>query len=564
MHISRPLLILLAPAALILFAALWPDSAFAQTATEAAAGSDQPLHRGWVSVLPPVLAIAIALLFRQVILALFLGLWVGAWAVHGWSMSAMGQGLLDVSQRYVVNAVADSGHASVIVFSLLIGGMVGVIANNGGMAGVVEKLTRWARDAKRASLATATLGLAIFFDDYANTLVVGNAMRPVTDRMGVSRAKLAYIVDSTAAPVSCVALITTWIGYQVGLIGDAAEKIGIETDAYLIFLYSLQYSFYPLLAVAFVYIIIFSGRDYGPMARLEAAARLAVNHRNGPAESDTADPVGPQRAINAVLPIVVLVVGVMWGLWETGGGGDGKSLQQVIGDADSYAALVWASLASCLVAVALTVSQGIASLEKTMEAWSNGVTSMVPAIIILVMAWAMSGVTDALGTGHYLVEQLGDTINPALLPTLVFILAALTAFGTGTSFGTMGILIPLIVPLAWAVAGGGPLEGTNAAVFYASIASVLGGAVWGDHVSPISDTTILSSMASGCDHVEHVNTQLPYAMTVACVAIVGGLLPVGFGVPWWACGLVCLILLLIAPRVLGKPTPNAAPDASTS
>ncbi|MEM1092645.1 MAG: Na+/H+ antiporter NhaC family protein, partial [Pseudomonadota bacterium] len=233
-------------------------------------------------------------------------------------------------------------------------------------------------------------------------------------------------------------------------------------------------------------------------------------------------------------------------------------------DGDSYAALVWASTASCIVAVALTVLQGIMTLEQTMEAWLKGVASMITAITILVMAWAMSGVTDALGTGQFLVEQLGDAINPAVLPTLVFLLAALTAFGTGTSFGTMGILIPLIVPLAWAVSGGAPLEGTGAAVFYASIASVLGGAVWGDHVSPISDTTILSSMASGCDHVEHVNTQLPYAMTVATVAIAGGLLPIGFGFPWWASFAICLAALLVAPRVLGRSAKDAEAVGSTA
>ncbi len=548
MHLIKHLVSICALPLAALLTLMSPDLASAQDAV-----ADGPSHHGFMSVLPPLLAIGMALAFRQVILALFLGLWVGAWAVHG--LSGIGQGLLDVGQVYVVQAVADEGHAAVIVFTLLIGGMVGVMANNGGMQGVVDKLTRWARDAKRASIATASLGVAIFFDDYANTLVVGNAMRPVTDRVGVSRAKLAYIVDSTAAPVSCVALITTWIGYQVGLIGDAAEKIGIETDAYLIFLYSLQYSFYPLLAIAFVYIIIFSGRDYGPMARAEAAARQTVAEQIATPSDEVAAHI-PRRAINALLPIVTLVLVVMWGLWETGGGGSGKSLQQVIGDGDSYAALVWASLASCIVAVALTVGQGIMSLEDTMDAWMKGVTSMMTACTILVMAWAMSGVTDALGTGQFLVEQLGDSINPALLPTLVFILAALTAFGTGTSFGTMGILIPLVIPLAWAVAGGAPLDGTGAAVFYASIASVLGGAVWGDHVSPISDTTILSSMASGCDHVEHVNTQLPYAMTVATVAIVGGLIPIGFGVPWWACGIVCVVILLLVPRVLGRPIPN--------
>ncbi|MEM9533846.1 MAG: Na+/H+ antiporter NhaC family protein [Pseudomonadota bacterium] len=517
-----------------------------------------PAHFGLVSLLPPLLAISMALIFKQVILALFLGIWVGAWALHGFSLSGLGQGMMDTAQIYVVKALADEGNASVIVFTLLIGGLVGIISRNGGMLGVVRQVARWASDARRACFATAGLGLAIFFDDYANTMVVGNAMRPVTDNMRVSRAKLAYIVDSTAAPVACIALITTWIGYEVGLIGDAAAAIGLEMDAYLIFLNALPYSFYPLLAIAFVFIMIHSGRDFGPMARAEAAAARSREDdegadADGGVHGEVIHPVEekPRRAINAIVPILTLLVGVAAGIWVTGAG-EGKNLQQIVGDGDSYAALVWASLAACVVAAALSLTQGILTLNQTMNAFMRGMRSMLMALTILVMAWALSSVTEALGTGLYLVEQLGDAINPVLLPTLVFVLAALTAFGTGTSFGTMGILIPLVVPLAYAVVGGGDLTGTSGAVFFASVASVLGGAVWGDHVSPISDTTILSSLASGCDHVEHVNTQMPYAMTVAAVAIALGLIPIGFGVPWWVSLLAGLVILWFVPRTLGR------------
>jgi Na+/H+ antiporter NhaC len=543
--------------------AMFPAQLLAQEASEAAGLS-------WVSVLPPLLAIILAMALRQVIPALFIGVWFGAWAINGFSLYGLWLGLLDSFQRHILDAVADANHAAVILFSLMIGGTVGIISRNGGMQGIVNLIAAWADNARRACLATASMGLAIFFDDYANTLVVGNTMRPVTDSMNVSRAKLAYIVDSTAAPVATVALVTTWIGTQVGLIGEALEQIpDLDAEAYLLFLASIPYSFYPLLAVAFVFMVAATGRDFGPMARSEAAAR-----QGGPASRDHLDsavaedcePIKavkgkPLRAVNAIVPILMLVLGVVGGLYVTGRAAVNPAsagLEDIIGAADSYKALMWGSMIGMMTAAVMTLAQRIMNLEEVVNAWYKGLRSMFYAMIILILAWALAGITGELRTADYLVSILGDTLPAQLTPAIVFVLAAFTAFATGSSWGAMGILIPLVIPLTWAVMKASGYAGPDDMhILYSCVAGVLAGSVWGDHCSPISDTTILSSMASGCDHVEHVRTQMPYAIVVAFFSIAVCLVPVAYGLPWWAGLSAAAVLLYLVLRIAGRKPPGA-------
>jgi len=534
---------------------------------------------GFLSLLPPILAIGMALAFKRVIPALFLGIWVGAWVAAGLSLSGLFVGLLESLEIYVVGALANESHVAIILFSLMIGGMVGIISRNGGTYGIVERLVGWANTPRRAQLATGTLGVGMFFDDYANTLVVGNTMRPVTDRLNVSREKLAYIVDSTAAPVACVAFVTTWIGYEVGLVGTAVEGLdGFNQGAYSIFLSSLAYSFYPWLALYFVFVVANSSRDFGPMARAEIRARTTGQVVSPEANLDKAaeednDEMRPKdgiplRAYNAVLPILVLVGSVLAGLYWTGieaAGGD-ASLREIIGEADSYTSLIWGSLLGVLAAGALSVGQRLLSLEETVEAWYSGLKSMLFAMIILVLAWALSDITGVLHTADYLVSVLGTTLPPGVVPAIIFVLAAATAFATGSSWGTMGILMPLVVPLVWAVLQANNMaDPSNYHIMYSAVSCVLAGSVWGDHCSPISDTTILSSMASGCDHIDHVRTQLPYALSVGFVALFVGTLPAGFGFPWWLSLLIGAGLLSGALRLFGTPvdtqgdTPAAPP-----
>lgn len=520
---------------------------------------------GWLSILPPVLAITVALLFRQVIPALFLGLWVGAATVAGFTPAGVFVGMLHTFQVYVLGSVTDPEKASILLFSFMIGGMVGIIIKNGGMQGVVNIIVRYATNARRGQLAAASLGLVIFFDDYANTLVVGNTMRQVTDRLRVSREKLAYIVDSTAAPVSCIALVTTWIGYQVGMIGSSIATIpDLDASPYQVFLSSIPFSFYPLFTIFMVFAISLTGRDFGPMYGAEVRARTTGHVYGAGAKIDAAagaeskelelKPDRPVRAINALLPLVVLIFGVLAGLYVTG---TGDNLRDIIGSADSYRALMWASLASVVVAGALSVGQRILTTSEVVDAWYSGLKSMLFAMIILILAWSLAGVSDDLHTADFLVSTLSDSLSPSIVPSLVFVLAGATAFATGSSWATMGILMPLVLPLIWAVMN--VVHATPEAHMYAlysTVACVLAGAVFGDHCSPISDTTILSSMASGCDHIEHVRTQLPYALLTGGTALVLGTLPTGFGVPWWIPLTIGPLVIYGVIRFLGKPAPE--------
>ena len=527
----------------------------------------------WVSVLPPILTIGVALAFKRVVPALFLGIWMGAWAINDFGLFGFWTGLLDTFQVYVSNALSNPDHSAIVLFSMMVGGMVGIISRNGGMQGIVNHIVKWADSARHACLATASLGLAIFFDDYANTLVVGNTMRPVTDSMRVSRAKLAYIVDSTAAPVACIAVVTTWIGYEIGLIGDSISKMqGLDTEAYLLFLNTIPYSFYPILAIAFVFMVSASGRDFGPMLEAEKLAQKYGSEHSDPEKNSTQEtesikPIEgkPQRAFNAYIPVAVMVLGVLVGLYVTGREATADmanpSLQDIIGNANSYTALMWASLVSMMTAALLSLGQRIMGLEEVVNAWFHGVRAMLMAMIILILAWSLGEVTDILKTADFLVSVLGDALPTFVLPAMVFVLAAATAFATGSSWGAMGILFPLAMPLTWAVmVAHGQAGPEHMHILYSAISSILAGAVWGDHCSPISDTTILSSLASGCDHIEHVRTQLPYAMTVGAVAIMFGSIMTALGSPWWLGISIGLVILWLILKFYGKP--SYAPQTS--
>ncbi len=511
------------------------------------------------SVLPPLLAIGLALWIRQVIPALFVSIWLGAWLVADAQWSAVFSSLLAVVQQYILQALADPDHAAIIIFTLMIGGMVGVISANGGMAGLVEGMARFTRTRRSAQVTASLMGFTVFFDDYANTLVVGNTLRPVADRLKISREKLAYIVDSTSAPVAALALITTWIGYEVGLIDESIKTLeGVQTSAYEIFLSAIPYSFYPLLALFFVLLVSASGRDFGPMLKAEQRA-MSGEHSDGSPSVHNAEydeelaalqpkPGQPRRLLNAVLPILFLIGGVAAGLWFTG---EGNSLREIVGSADSYKALLWASTLGVLVAIGLSLAQGILTLEESIEAWFRGIKSMLMAMLILILAWSLARITEELQTADFLIQALGSWLPVGLLPTLVFLISAATAFATGSSWGTMGILVPLVLPLSWAM---GTPGSENLEHLYASVACILAGSVWGDHCSPISDTTILSSTATGCDHIAHVRTQLPYALLTGAVAIVFGTLPAGFGLHWSISLLLGATVLAATLFWLGRTT----------
>jgi Na+/H+ antiporter NhaC len=514
---------------------------------------------GWVSLLPAFTAIAVALIIRSVVPALLLGIWLGATALQSFTPKGAAIGLLDSFQVFVANAVADVDHAAIILFTMMIGGMVGIITRNGGMMSIVKMVVSRAQTAVGAQVAAWLMGLMIFFDDYANTLVVGNTARPITDQLKISREKLAYIVDSTAAPVVSIALITTWIGYEVSLIDEALQDITELADvpAYAIFLQSIPYSFYPILAIVFVLMVAVTGRDMGPMYTAEVRARKGQvfsvdDDGSGSENSETLEPKPdvPARPLNAFVPIIVLVVALLGGLYATG---EGDTIRDIIGDADPYKAMMWASFIGALTAALMSIGQRILTTHETVDAWYGGARATLFGMIVLVLAWSMSDVTTALNAKGYLITILGESLPAAWVPAAVFVLAGVTAFATGTSWGTMGILVPLVVPLAWAVMSvNGMTEVGDMHILYSSVSCVLAGAVWGDHCSPISDTTVLSSIASGCNHIEHVRTQLPYALLVGLVAIVIGTVPGGYGVPPWVSLLLGGVVLYVVLRFRGR------------
>ncbi len=528
---------------------------------------------GWISLLPPVLAIVLALVFKEVVTSLFLGVWFGAFFYAGLNPIT---GTLRAIDTFITPALVNADHAAILVFSFLLGGMVGVISKSGGTRGIVKAVQPLATTPRRAQLATYLSGLAIFFDDYANTLIVGNTMRPITDRMNVSREKLAYIVDSTAAPVAAIVFVSTWVGFEISLIGDglaaAAAQAGTAPDvaaalesanAFSIFIHSIPYLFYPLLALLMVGLIIVLQRDFGPMLKAERrASRGEGLYREGAmlmseAGSDKMEPVegAPLRWYNAALPVLTVVVVVLLGLYLQGRANLGRpgTLWEIFAEANAFDALLWGSLMGCIVAIGLSVGQRILSVHQAIDGLVGGMRAMFLAGIILILAWSLGSVTEVLGTAPYISGVLEGNMPPQLLPALVFVTAASIAFATGTSWGTMGILLPIAIPLA--VAFGGtvdPEAGTSYVLLIGSIASVLAGAIFGDHCSPISDTTVMSSMASACDHVDHVRTQLPYAIVVGLVGIVVGSIPTAFGFPVWLSLLLGAAILYALIRFYGK------------
>jgi Na+/H+ antiporter NhaC len=286
-----------------------------------------------------------------------------------------------------------------------------------------------------------------------------------------------------------------------------------------------------------------TGAVLGPDAKVDSAA--AGSKDLAPVEGK------PRRWYNGAIPVVVMIGALIWGLFQTG---SGDNIRDIVGSADSYTALLWASLLGVFAAIGLSLAQRILTIGEVVEAWYSGLKGMLFAMIILILAWSLAETTTVLQTADYLVSILGDALNPGFVPAIVFILAAITAFSTGSSWGAMGILMPLVLPLAWAVMSVNQMTDiSNYHILYSTIACVLAGAVWGDHCSPISDTTILSSMASGADHMDHVRTQLPYAMLVGSVGLILGTIPVGFGLPWWVALSVNAVLLTLFLRFVGKP-----------
>ncbi|UCD82842.1 MAG: Na+/H+ antiporter NhaC family protein [Desulfobacterales bacterium] len=533
---------------------------------------------GWLSLLPPVIAIVLALLIKDVLISLSIAIFIGALSLAGWNpFAAFSMFILD----FIVKALIDEYHASIILFSMLLGGMVGIISKNGGTRGIVDRVAPFATTPRRAQLAAWLMGLLVFFDDYANTLIVGNTMRPVTDRLRISREKLSYIVDSTAAPVSSVFPITTWIGFEVGLIAAGFAALEIPFNAYNVFIASILYRFYPIFCLIIIFVIAWTGRDLGPMLKAERRARQTGDVMAADAKpladfgQDELAPPGetPKRAMNALIPILTVIVVTILGLWITGTEAVDRTaytstfkyVQDVFSNANSFSALLWASLSGVVVALIMTFAQRLLNVRDAIGALVGGLKAMVLAMAVLLLAWCIGTVCSDLHTADYVVSLISGLVSPVWLPVLTFVISAVIALATGTSWGTMAILMALVIPICHelAIAAGHGLEsGIYYTLMVGTISSVLAGSVWGDHCSPISDTTILSSMASGCDHVDHVKTQLPYAMGIGLLGMLVGDIPTAFGLSPWISILLGTAVIVVGVRFLFKKNDVEETEAS--
>jgi Na+/H+ antiporter NhaC len=496
----------------------------------------------WLAILPPLIAIAMALLTREVLLSLVVAVLVGATIITGNPVT----GFTELLNTYLVGALTDSWNVSILVFCLLIGGLIGIIDKNGGTKGLADLLVRRAVTTKSALFSTWLLGVAIFFDDYANSLIVGNSMRGITDKLKISREKLAYVVDSTAAPVSSMALISTWVGMELGLIQEGLEKLGLDMGAYDVFLQSIPYRFYSILALAFVLMIIFTGKDYGPMKKAEDSAKNST--------ADIIDETNPDLAghwYNAVIPIVSVIMITIVGLYQNGGGFEGASIREAFSAADASVVLLWASFSGIIIAWTMSLATKSLKITEISDAFVEGVKSMAVPSMILALAWTLGSINSELKTAELMVQLIGNNLPSFLIPAILFIVPAIVAFSTGTSWGTNAIVMPIAIELSYLTGG--------AELVVPTIGAVLTGAVMGDHLSPISDTTIMSSMASGCDHIAHVRTQIPYAATVAAIALVFGFIPAGLGFNPLISLVLGMVALYLIINFLGDSSKQATP-----
>lgn len=527
---------------------------------------------GVLSLLPPLLAIILALIARQVFISLFCGIWIGASILNHYHPVL---GFLRTIDKFFIEALAEPSHIAIVIFSMTLGGMIGVISKSGGTRGIVKKLSKLANKRRGGLITTWAMGILIFFDDYANTLVVGNTMRPFTDRLLISREKLSYIVDSTAAPVASIAFISSWVGFQVGLIDSTFDALNISRDPYLMFIHSIPYSIYSILCILFVLFTGITLRDMFSMRKAEMRAyhtHELISTTAQPLVDTSSTEFEPDADIdtrwyNALIPIVLVIFATLIGLYYSGssnlnGANDSHRIAEIIGAANSFDALMWASFLGSIVAIILAVSQKILNLSTAFNAWLAGVKAMVIAMLILTLAWALGNVCLELHTADFVIESIKSILSPRLLPLITFLTAAFIGFSTGTSWATMAILIPIVIPASiklTALAGFPP--SLSEAIMIATLGAVLSGSVFGDHCSPISDTTIMSSMASASDHIDHVRTQLPYALLIASISCISGYLPAGYGFNISLSLLIGSAALFAILFIFGKKMTNNVPSS---
>ncbi|WP_255167780.1 Na+/H+ antiporter NhaC family protein [Natrononativus amylolyticus] len=508
---------------------------------------------GVLSLVPPLLAIVLAIVTRRPILSIFIGVWSGG---------VIYTGGLGVGQTFawITDSIADVFHAQILLFTLLLGSGVALIWRLGGAMAVRNWATARLETQRTTGLVTWALGLAMFFDDYANTAIVGSTMREISDQMRISREKLSYIVDSTAAPVATI-MLSSWVAFQLSMIETGYEGLLEDTDAaeadvpgvFATFVQSIPYNTYALLAIVMVAIVVFTRRDYGEMLDAEHRSWKTGKVSRDDAtplqevEEDLGDPIEDRPMLRTFFtPVVVLIVVTLAGAFWTGyeawladqqeegattsleaAMGDDGALQvlvEVVGAGDFAAALVWGSFAMVLAAILIGLAYGLFDLGDGVDTVMDGFGIMLTAVTILVLAWAISAVAEDLGTGDYVAGAAGGVVSPELLPIVVLFVAAFVAFTMGSSWATMGIVTPIAIQVAYELTG-------TFELMPIVVGAVFSGAIFGDHTSPISDTSVLSSTFTGADLIDHVRTQFYYAATVMLVVMLCYALYGYLGVP---------------------------------
>jgi Na+/H+ antiporter NhaC len=477
---------------------------------------------GALSLLPPIIAIGLCIITKEVIPSLFLGIWVAGTMLTGWNpITGFGKAV-----EALWNNLGDPWSAKIVLTSLTMGGLVGIMRVGGGVDAVVQWITKKISSVRGALLMTELAGFVIFFEDYVNTVVVGTTMTPITAKYRISKEKLSYIVDSTAAPVACIAGISSWIAYMVGQIGSQFTALGIESSPYVAYLHSIPYILYNIITLVVVTFCVLSLRDFGPMLTAERRARTTGQILREGAEplvaeeSDNLEPCEecPRKLYNFVIPLLVLV-GSIFTLLIITGGWPNVGIAEAIGEGSSSTALVWGAFTSVWFTIFFYALQGVTTWKRLFRGYLDGMRSIFVGTLILIFAWGIGSSIKAVGVPLYVASVVGDVLSPMWLPMLSFLAGAAISFCAGTSYGTMAVLMPIVVPLAHTLSlsmGMDPM-----AAIIPTIGAVFGGAVFGDHCSPISDTTVMSSMFTGSDHMDHVNTQVPYALVAALGACVG-------------------------------------------
>ena len=532
---------------------------------------------GLWTILPPIIAIALAFITKNVVISLFIGTLSGCFLLQiigSNPFMAIIQAFLDFVQR-ALNSLADPWNAGIVLQVMVIGGVISLVSKMGGAKAIAESLAKKAKTPRSAQLITWFLGVLVFFDDYANSLIVGPIMKPVADKMKISRERLSFIIDATAAPIAGIMIVSTWIGLEVGLIKDGFTLIGQEVDAFGVFLSTIPYRFYNILILIFVVATSLLLRDFGPMRKAEINARkgyISDASKEITLDKDVEDEMAPKEGVklsvwNAIIPIGALMISALISFYYSGytaimGGEDVvlqtlmttspasfSAIREAFSASDASVALFQSALFASIVAIFMAVCKKIFTFSEAVEVWIDGMKGLIITGVILILAWSLSSVIKELGTAAYLVKLLSSSIPQFLLPSIIFILGAVISFATGTAYGTMGILMPLAIPLSYSISPemGYVIVGTSA---------VLTGAIFGDHCSPISDTTIMSSMGAGCDHISHVRTQMPYALSVAAITILFGYIPVGLGLSIWLVLPLAIAAIFALVYFVGKPVDN--------